>query len=466
MFSRNNIKSNGKEKLNRNIEVLQNNLSEIIKGTFELTKLENTELMDEFKKIDEEIWNCAKSVKDMVKLSVFDLNNSVFATIKMEFLGKLLKMVDQQSLKLNDVAVTTEELASASQEIAVKATNITEEMHKAIEQANSGTISVEQLTGFVDEMLEQFNYINNFINSLANGMKKINEVVEVIRGVADQTNLLSLNAAIEAARAKDAGKGFAVVADEVKKLAEHTKLSADRISNNVELLQNEMSKTASYISSAANRLSKGKDLSQKAIKSMEDIIKQTNNVQEHIEEITANVEEQSAFIQEMSATNEENAEFAQNIKKISISTGEEIYDLSKKLEKRRKEIREKAYFISLSEKIDLFKIDHLFYKWKIYNMLLGFEKLSEDVEDYHRCALGEWYYSVKDEKIRSLSSFNKIEEVHAKVHSLVKDAIQTYNSKNKEQTEEILKNIEKFSEKLILILEEFKKEIKKFETNE
>lgn len=460
MFLKKENKSLGNDKFDSVITMLENNLKEITKGTYNLSKVEGIGNLD---KINNEMVNCAESFKRITKETILDINDAVAVTAKMEFLRELLEMVSQQSARLNDVATTTEELASASQEIATKATDITEEMHDALEQARKGTSSVEELTVFVDEMLEQFNYINNLINSLTEGMKKINEVVEIIRGVADQTNLLSLNAAIEAARAGEAGRGFAVVAEEVKKLAEHTKISADRIGNNIELLQNEMTKAVSYISTAANKLSKGKDLSTKAIEAMSNIIEKTNHVQEHIEEITANVEEQSAFIQEMSATIEENAGFADKIKTLSIDVGKAIYDLSKRLEKTRTQIREKAHFMKISDHIELYKVDHLLWKWKVYNMLLGFEPLSGDASNHHTCSLGGWYYSVNNESIKAMTSFKKIEEPHIKIHSLVKEAIDAYHTGNISKAETILEEMEETSKILIKYLDELQIDVSRVE---
>ncbi|MBC7004802.1 methyl-accepting chemotaxis protein [Photobacterium sp. BZF1] len=145
--------------------------------------------------------------------------------------------LQQQALATEQVGVAIDQMASTVKEVAESATNASDMTVKAQQVANNGQMRVEETISSVNALHKELDDSKRVINALSESSRQIEGILDVIGTIADQTNLLALNAAIEAARAGEAGRGFAVVADEVRSLAQKTQSSTGEIHQMISQLQ-------------------------------------------------------------------------------------------------------------------------------------------------------------------------------------------------------------------------------------
>ncbi|UVK98956.1 methyl-accepting chemotaxis protein [Pseudomonas sp. B21-048] len=163
---------------------------------------------------------------------VHDLSQRVMASSNASILGS-----DEQSARTNSVAAAINQLGAATQEIARNAADASQHASGASEQADDGRQVVEKTILAMNELSQKISLSCTQIETLNASTDNIGHILDVIKGISQQTNLLALNAAIEAARAGEAGRGFAVVADEVRNLAHRTQESAEEIHKMISSLQ-------------------------------------------------------------------------------------------------------------------------------------------------------------------------------------------------------------------------------------
>lgn len=202
-------------------------------------------------------------------------------------------LINQQE-QTTQVSAAIEEMAATVVEVSAKSS----EAASAAEQSGNEALQGGQVVAeTVDEMggiSEQVNIAATAVSELGKKGEQIGEIISVINDIADQTNLLALNAAIEAARAGEHGRGFAVVADEVRKLAERTTTATEEVGKSIREIQHETGTAVTQIQAGTERVSKGVELANSAGDALSTIVDSSKNVQSMVQSIAAASEEQSA----------------------------------------------------------------------------------------------------------------------------------------------------------------------------
>ena len=206
----------------------------------------------------------------------------------------------EQSRRIDETATAVEEMNATTMEVARSAGQTAQNAQTAREKAREGADLVAKVIRAVESVREEANALKDTMQALDGQAQGIGTVMNVISDIADQTNLLALNAAIEAARAGEAGRGFAVVADEVRKLAEKTMLATKEVGGAIAGIQAGAADTAARMDKAVSRVAEATDLAGQSGAAIEHIVGLIDAAGDQVRSIAAAAEQQSATSEEIS----------------------------------------------------------------------------------------------------------------------------------------------------------------------
>jgi methyl-accepting chemotaxis protein len=210
------------------------------------------------------------------------------------------KGIDRQHAEIQQVATAVEEMTATVKEVAQNASTVADGSRNAGSHVETGRVVVKDSSESIQHLSKSLVESQNVVNALQDDSERVGTVLDVIKSIAEQTNLLALNAAIEAARAGEQGRGFAVVADEVRVLAKRSQDSAEEIRVIIESLQNRSEQTTKMLQANISDLESTVDLNEKTQQAFTEIESAVSKLLEMSIQIANATEEQAAVTEEIS----------------------------------------------------------------------------------------------------------------------------------------------------------------------
>jgi methyl-accepting chemotaxis protein len=240
------------------------------------------------------------SFSDVIKNITDNANEFVSSATEISATAEeMANGANEQANQINQVSSSVTEMSATISESSSNAGEVTTASESASTTAESGGQVVNETISGMQKIATVVKESAESISKLSKSANQIGEIIGVIEDIADQTNLLALNAAIEAARAGEQGRGFAVVADEVRKLAERTGKATGEISAMIQGIQRETDDAVHSMEIGFQEVDKGKELADQAGKSLNEIVKSSKQVTEMIFQIASAAEEQATTAEQI-----------------------------------------------------------------------------------------------------------------------------------------------------------------------
>lgn len=353
------------------------------------------------------------------------------------------------------VATAGEEMAATSEDIARNCQRAAEGAQLAAQSAQNGAVVVDSTIAVMHQIAEKVKSSAKTVENLGERSEQIGAIIGTIEDIADQTNLLALNAAIEAARAGEQGRGFAVVADEVRALAERTSRATREIGEMIKAIQIETKEAVDAMSQGVRQVESGTLEAAKSGESLHEIMEKINDVSLQVSQIATAAEEQTATTGEISSN-------MQKITQVVHTTAQGAHEsatASSQMNGNAEELMSVLGRFKIEENVELTlnkaKSAHLIFIGKIKSHLDGSARIDPNALPTHlTCAFGKWYQTKGNEACGKLSMFREIDAPHARVHDLGKQAINVFNAGDKIKASQLCEEMVSSSLVLLGILDQ------------
>lgn len=408
---------------------ISSSAEKVAKG--DLTVKIESKTADEFGKVANDVTSIIKAMRyvmrDVANKTVHILKDATNLTLY----GKdVSQRVDKDLERTTTAATATEEMSSTIGDIARNINVASQASENAMNISLKGKGMIDETVSSIDGVNRQIEMASDKVRDLAEFSKKIDEIVVMIKDIADQTNLLALNAAIEAARAGEQGRGFAVVADEVRKLAQRTTNATAEINNILSSIHTGTVSATDMMDVAVEKVKTTADIARRLDESFVEIHGSFQRVADMVHQIVTATEEQSATVTEISINL---TSIAEDAKESSNAVKDMTLSFNKFGANAKEFLKLLDGFYDPKMKIGVAKADYVLWLYRIMD-LMDARDISIDAAELQsdKSRMGKWYYGEGREFFGNLGAFREMEAPHNRLHELGQKAYEAAKKGDRE----------------------------------
>jgi len=323
----------------------------------------------------------------------------------------------------------------------------------AVDKSRDSIKDINDSMGFVDASFGKVAQINSQIMAVYEHVGKITEIIAAVKNISRQINILSINASIEAARAGEAGRGFGVVAEEVRRLAGVTDVSAERINEQVEILQRDITNITNTVANTTKDLNQSKEMVGQTVLEIGSIFDSMRQINTQMATVFEANEKENQIINNFISDVKQISIYANDLFAYCNKTGEDMYKISRAVDRVRGRIARDQANLPASDWLKIFATDHLIVTWRLYNFMAGFEKIEiRHVNNFKTCKLGLWF-TENQPRLGNNPDFAQMGELHKALHERAADCFTAFSKGDAQKATSYFNECNTILSKLIATLE-------------